>query len=858
MEMKKFRTVVTLFFLLFFAGIYGCVSTSQGNGNDEPSGLCGNGVVDPGEQCDDGNLMDHDGCSSSCQLESFCGNGRVEPNEECDDGNYEAGDGCSPECTLETGCGNGKLELGEECDDDNLFSGDGCSADCIDEEPGAVCGNGIVEIGEGCDDGNTQSGDGCSADCHREDGCGNGTHDAGEQCDDGNNISGDGCSADCKIEFLCGDGKCDTDSHESCELCPQDCCPNCGNGLLDEGEGCDDGNNVPGDGCSAGCTDEDGTSTCGNGIIEPGEVCEPNTEYADGKCGDDCTWAWQCGDGVCSHDTGETCELCPGDCCPDCGNYVVDTENEQCDTDDFQGLTCEDLGYEGGTLGCTDHCQFDTSQCTGQGPVCGNGVVEAGEECDGGNLNGNNCYTLGFTDGTLFCNPDCTFNTSGCSGQFIYLEEHFDDPYSIHGWRMEGTWERGKPANVGPQTAFDGPMCAGTNIDGNAPKSSEYDSPAGLYSPVFHVPEDATPAVTVWAWCDLYDSSSADEGWTIEYSIDGGQTWLAGSEPNPPFDRTIGGRNYWNESCGADWHVFTVMLPQAAGHDVQIRIKAIFDHYSDKAGVYVDAVQAVDRTRIPLAFSTPTQLGMAVVGQQWTRTITVWGGSGNYSLTRVSGTNDTWLTLDPDTGVLSGTPSESDVGSGSITIKAMDTSNPQNSTTATFTFSVLNAVFYDDFEGDTSSWNVTSPWEIGTPTPAGGPSSCTSGTHCVGTVMNAHYPNNTDWECVESPEINLPSGAAQVIFQGWNDTESSFDGVKFEVQSGGQWHYVQDVTPAYQQSIDTNTVDAWSGHDATWHEYSADISQYSGGTVRIRWCFYSDSSVTYPGFFLDDVMILAN
>ncbi|HJX54214.1 MAG TPA: DUF4215 domain-containing protein, partial [Polyangia bacterium] len=33
-------------------------------------GLCGNGAVDPGEQCDDGNLVSFDGCDFRCQLES--------------------------------------------------------------------------------------------------------------------------------------------------------------------------------------------------------------------------------------------------------------------------------------------------------------------------------------------------------------------------------------------------------------------------------------------------------------------------------------------------------------------------------------------------------------------------------------------------------------------------------------------------------------------------------------------------------------------------------------------------------------------------------------------------------------------
>lgn len=57
--------------------------------------------------------------------------------------------------------------------------------------------------------------------------CGNGDIDEGEICDDGNTTSGDGCRADCAKVEVCGDG------------------------VVDEGEPCDDGNTNPADGCDA-------------------------------------------------------------------------------------------------------------------------------------------------------------------------------------------------------------------------------------------------------------------------------------------------------------------------------------------------------------------------------------------------------------------------------------------------------------------------------------------------------------------------------------------------------------------------------------------------------------------------------
>lgn len=88
-------------------------------------------MLDPGEDCDDGNYFNGDGCDTSCHYEPFiCGNGVLDPGEECDDGNLMANDGCDA-CALEPAvCGNGLLDLEEECDDGNLTQGDGCDASC--------------------------------------------------------------------------------------------------------------------------------------------------------------------------------------------------------------------------------------------------------------------------------------------------------------------------------------------------------------------------------------------------------------------------------------------------------------------------------------------------------------------------------------------------------------------------------------------------------------------------------------------------------------------------------------------------------------------------------------------------------
>jgi cysteine-rich repeat protein len=131
-------------------------------------GPCGNGVINPGEECDDDNIVDGDGCTSTCVAE-ICGDGVTQPGigEECDDSNSTSEDGCSDVCIVEF-CGDSVTQagLGESCDDGNTTSGDGCSDVCIAE----FCGDGAIQpgLGESCDDSNSTGGDGCSAACWPE------------------------------------------------------------------------------------------------------------------------------------------------------------------------------------------------------------------------------------------------------------------------------------------------------------------------------------------------------------------------------------------------------------------------------------------------------------------------------------------------------------------------------------------------------------------------------------------------------------------------------------------------------------------------------------------------------------------
>jgi len=64
---------------------------------------CGNGVQGTEEECDDGNLINGDLCSSTCEIEPGCGDNIIQPGlgETCDDGNTDDADGCNMNCVIE-------------------------------------------------------------------------------------------------------------------------------------------------------------------------------------------------------------------------------------------------------------------------------------------------------------------------------------------------------------------------------------------------------------------------------------------------------------------------------------------------------------------------------------------------------------------------------------------------------------------------------------------------------------------------------------------------------------------------------------------------------------------------------------
>lgn len=234
-------------------------TTGEPGTTDKPP-VCGDGVLDPGELCDDGNAVDGDGCESDCSLPG-CGDGVVMAPEACDDANQDNTDACLDTCVLAS-CGDGFVQANvEACDDGNDNDGDACVGAC----ELAACGDGLIQLGmEECDDKNVLNGDGCSSVCKAEF-CGDGIIQTGEECDDGNMIDDDNCSNACTVAI-------------------------CGDKIVQLEEQCDDGNEIDNDECNNACK----KNLCVDGVFDPNtEECDPLnlnvkfkqlTELCDGNC----------------------------------------------------------------------------------------------------------------------------------------------------------------------------------------------------------------------------------------------------------------------------------------------------------------------------------------------------------------------------------------------------------------------------------------------------------------------------------------------------------------------------------------------------------------------------------------------
>ncbi|PKN26695.1 MAG: hypothetical protein CVU65_04900 [Deltaproteobacteria bacterium HGW-Deltaproteobacteria-22] len=299
--------------------------------------------------------------------------------------------GCKTKVSTQEHCGDGFVDPGEECDGPELGEATcgtlgyydtlaqlTCASDCMFDVSlcGERCGDNRVDIGRGeqCDslqlNGQTCQTQGyaggtllCSAGCQFDfasctSACGDRVQQPGEGCDDGNRAAGDGCDPGCQIEdgWSCTEGLC-TEICGDGTVIGQETCDGTNLGLVQD---CTDagfyrGEPACGDDCRLDLSGCEGR--CGDEIAESfeGEACD-GADLAGLTCGD---YGFYHGELTCS----ESCAVSTDDCLGTCGDGQTDlADGEECDLS-TGGRDCEFFRLPGGLLACSDTCSFDRSAC---------------------------------------------------------------------------------------------------------------------------------------------------------------------------------------------------------------------------------------------------------------------------------------------------------------------------------------------------------------------------------------------------------------------------------------------------------------------------------------------------------------
>lgn len=305
-----------------------------------------------------------------------CGDGVVDAGEECDDGNAVAFDGCEPETCQLTCHGDADCGDGIEC------NGAEICAPCADEActAGRRCMPGdVLADGTPCDDAMGL----CRSEVCAPPDCGDGVVDADEHCDDGNTTPNDGCELDCR--FTCEvDSEmtntwyldCDGDGYAATEPDPRTQC------LQPPAEGCGGGwtlrNPVVG---AIDCDDTDPE-------VRPGaaELCDGIDNNCVGGTDDSCTaipctTGDECASGFCAD--GVCCDsACDGQC--EACNLAGTAGTCSQVTGDPVGSrpACDGEGICGGSCGSSRAvCDYPTVMCRAQS--CSDATVTHSAMCDG-------------------------------------------------------------------------------------------------------------------------------------------------------------------------------------------------------------------------------------------------------------------------------------------------------------------------------------------------------------------------------------------------------------------------------------------------------------------------------------------
>lgn len=149
----------------------------------------------------------------------------------------------------------------------------------------------------------------------------------------------------------------------------------------------------------------------------------------------------------------------------------------------------------------------------------------------------------------------------------------------------------------------------------------------------------------------------------------------------------------------------------------------------------------------------------------------------------------------------------------------------------------------EGFESGTDDWAVSAgAWEIGRPT--SGPGAAHTGTNCAGTVLSGNYADHANTRLICPPFVVPASNSPALRFWHWYDFNNALGYVEISTDNGINWY---QISPPYQNS---NTGSSWTN-------VTLDLSAYAGKKVNVAYHFGSGSSASAPGWYVDDISVVA-
>jgi hypothetical protein len=162
-------------------------------------------------------------------------------------------------------------------------------------------------------------------------------------------------------------------------------------------------------------SDDPGVACCQDGLLEAPEECDAPNNFGTATC--QSLLPGSTGPLNCSNTCRISVEECKGTT-PVCGNGWMEA-HEECDGTDMAVHDCRDAsayGFTSGTVACTTGCRIDLSGCMrANGSRCGDGVINGTEQCDGNSVPAS-CLQFGRLFGTVKCSSGCYFDPSDCFG----------------------------------------------------------------------------------------------------------------------------------------------------------------------------------------------------------------------------------------------------------------------------------------------------------------------------------------------------------------------------------------------------------------------------------------------------------